>query len=274
MILKNFGGVLGLTAGAIILILLFLRFYTRHNSYVTVPSLVGKTLKQAKAFKGSRYVELRVIDSLNTYPDSLQAGEIISQNPPPESKAKKNRTVYLTITATKRATVRFPDIWDKQLSMAKGILERKHFVVEKVESRPDRAKNTILEVRLASNDRIIKRFSDENEAAKFEQGTAVILVVASNNRITTSVPSLVCKTYSEALSTIKRRKFSQGALTLSGNVSDTASAYVWRQLPDALDSMFVNQGDPIDLWLQAEPPAGCGFDGEDDDGRLDDQDEF
>ena len=272
--LKNFGGVLGLTIGAIVLILLFLRFYTRHNTYVTIPSLVGKTVEQAKALKGSKYLELRVIDTLSSYDKSLQAGEIISQDPPAEAKAKKYRTVYLTINAIEREMVALPNIWDKQVNMARGQLERKNFVIKKIEKRPDRAENTVLEVRLASNDKVIKRYSSDDEVVKFKQGTAIILVVAEGSGVAAAVPSLVCKTYQEALATIRNKQFSQGALMISGNVSDTSSAYVWRQLPDALDSMSVNQGDPIDLWLQAEPPVGCGFDGEDDDGRLDDENEF
>lgn len=273
--LKNFGGILGFSVGLLILVLLFLRFYTRHNTYVTIPSLVGKTIEQAKALKGSRYVELRVIDTLNSYDKSLQAGEIISQDPPAETKAKKYRTVYLTINAMEREMVAFPDIWDKQLSMAKGRLERNNFVIKKIEKRPDRAENTVLEVRLASNDRVIKRYSDDEEVVKFKQGTAVILVVAEGRGATATVPSLVCKTYKEALAVIANKNLSQGALILSGNVSDTSRAYVWRQLPDSSDELAtVNEGDPIDLWLQAEPPVGCGFDGEDDDGRLDEQDEF
>jgi beta-lactam-binding protein with PASTA domain len=272
--LKNFGGVLGLTIGSLILILLFLRIYTRHNRYVTIPSLVGKTFEQAKALKGSNYVELQIIDTLSSYDKTLQAGEIISQDPPAESKAKKYRTVYLTVNALEREMVSFPDIWDKQENMARGQLERKNFVIKKVEKRPDRAENTVLEVRLASNDKIIKRYSDKNEVVKFKQGTAIILVVAKGRGVSTSVPSLVCKTYQEALATIRSKKLSKGAIMFSGSVSDSSSAYVWRQLPDAMDSMAVNQGDPIDLWLQAEPPAGCGFDGENDDGRLDEQDEY
>ncbi len=272
--LKNFGGVLGLATGAIILMLLFLRFYTRHNDYVTVPSLIGKTFEQAKALKGSKYVDLRIIDTSSSYDETLQAGEIISQDPPAESKAKKYRTVYLTINAMERGMVTFPDIWDKQVNMARGQLERKNFVIKKVEKRPDRAENTVLQVRLASSGKIIKRYSDKNEAVKFKQGTAIILVVAEGRGVSADVPSLVCKTYQEALATIRRKKFSEGAIMIAGNVSDTSSAYVWRQLPDSMDSMSVNQGDPIDLWLQAEPPVGCGFDGENDDGRLDEQDEF
>lgn len=272
--LKNFGGVLGLTIGALILVLLFLRFYTRHNTYVTVPSLVGKTVEQAKALKGSRYVELRVIDTLDSYDKSLQAGEIISQDPPAESKAKKHRTVYLTINAFEREMVTLPNIWDKQLNMARTQLERKHFVIKKVEKRPDRAVNTVLEVRLASNDKIIKRYASKDEVVKFKQGTAIILVVAEGGGGAATVPSLVCKTYREALASIRSNQLSEGAIIISGSVSDTSSAYVWRQLPDALDSMSVKQGDPIDLWLQSEPPVGCGFDGENDDGRLDEQDEF
>jgi eukaryotic-like serine/threonine-protein kinase len=261
--LKNFGGVLGLGVGVVILFMLFIRFYTRHNTYVTVPSLVGKTVEQAKALKGSRYVELVVIDTLKSYNKKLQPGEIISQDPPAESKAKKYRAVYLTINAIEREMVAFPNIWDKQLSMAQANLERRHFIIKNIEKRPDRAVGTVLEVRLAENDRIIERYKNPNEAPKFRQGTLIVLVVGEGSGGASIAPSLVCKTYRDALTTIRNGKFSKGAITISGNVSDTLGAYVWRQLPEALDSVNVQLGDPINLWLQVEQPAGCATGGDD-----------
>ena len=130
--LKNFGGVLGLAVGAVILMLLFLRFYTRHNNHITIPSFVGQTIEQAKALKGSKYVELQIIDTLSIYNTKLQAGEIISQDPPAESKAKKYRTVYLTLNAMEIEEVSFPNIWDKQITMAKADLKKSNFVIQKI----------------------------------------------------------------------------------------------------------------------------------------------
>lgn len=255
--LKNFAGMLGLIAGATILIMLFIRFYTRHDTYITVPSVVGKTVEQAKALKESRFVELYVVDSVSRFDDSKKPGEILFQDPPANSKAKKYRKVYLTIKARENKEARFPWVWDKQANIARGQLRRANFIIEREETKPDKAAGTVLEVRLAENNKIIKRYDDKDDVYMFKEGTKVILVVAEGSGPAVEVPSFVCMTYDQAVSTIQSLEFSTGSVIFSGNISDTASAVVWRQSPAFADEATINKGDPIDLWLQAETPYGC-----------------
>ena len=144
--LKNFGGILAVCIGTMGLVLLFLNIYTRHGSYITVPSFLGQTVEQGNALKGSKYLELVVIDSAS-YTDTLKFGEIVMQDPSPEVKAKKGRNIYVTINPYTKPAKRLPKLWDQQLSMAENSLRRTSFEWTVVRI-PDRATNTVLEVKL------------------------------------------------------------------------------------------------------------------------------
>lgn len=256
-VLKNLGGMLGIALSSFLLIMLFVRLYTRHNSYVTIPSYIGKTVEQAQTLDGNRYVELRIVDTTLIFDKTKQAGEIISQDPAPNAQAKKNRIVYVTINALKSHPVRFPDIWGDPIDQVLNTLNRKGFKDIEIEKRPDRAVNTVLEVRIAGTDKIIEEYKKEGQFIELKPETKLILVVAEGSTVKASVPSLICQTYKDALAMMQTLEFSKGAVVMNGVVSDMDNAYVWRQSPSAYDSVQVNIGDPIDVWIQAEEPFGC-----------------
>jgi beta-lactam-binding protein with PASTA domain len=261
--LKNFGGILAVCIGTIGLVLLFLNIYTRHGSYITVPSFVGQTVEQGNALKGSKYLELVVIDSAS-YTDTLKFGEIVMQDPAPDVKAKKGRNIYVTINPYRKPTKRLPKLWDKQLSMAENLLSRTSFEWTVVRI-PDRATNTVLEVKLIGKNgkkTTIERYSDDDKMAELPYGSKLELVVAEGAGAAVDIPSLVCMTYGEALNIIRDNNFSKGALMVSGSLSDSSSAYVWQQSPSAYDGLTINVGDPIDLWIQSSKPDGCYDDSE------------
>ncbi len=258
--LKNFAGMLGVVIGTIILIFLFIRLFTRHNSHITVPSYVGKTVEQAKGLKSSRHIKIILIDSA-AYNEDLAPGEIVSQDPSPESQAKRGRNVYVTINPISIPLTDVPRIWDLQLSRAETILARAKFRWT-ITRRPDRAVNTILEVQVKNGNKTttIKPYRDAADAPKVPQGTELILVVAESGGVDVQIPYLTCLTYSEAMRVIRSNNLGTGALTILGNVSDTANAYVTRQYPSAFDGLPIKTGDPIDLWLQVDKPANCNDD--------------
>ncbi len=275
--LKNFAGMLGIVIGTIILVFLFLRLFTRHNSYVTIPSYVGKTVEQAKALKGARHFNIMVIDS-NQYQENLEPGEIIIQDPAPEAQAKKGRKIYVTINAFKVPTKKVPRIWGIQLAMAERRLKYNKFEWDIIK-RPDRAVNTILEIRVKETGEIIKPYREGEAAPRLPQGTKLELIVAEGRGAAIAIPNLVCMTYSEAKRTIEGLNSNVGAIMLNGNVSDTLNAYVWRQDPSAYDGLTINVGDEINLWLQMEQPLQCreSFIEEEEEtdlGDYDDSDEF
>ena len=181
------------------------------------------------------------------------------QDPAAEVKAKKGRNVYVTINPYSKPPKRLPELWDKQLSMAENALRRTSFEWTIVRI-PDRATNTVLEVKLVGKNgkkTTIERFKDGDKITELPYGSKLELVVAEGAGAAVGIPDLVCMTYGEALNIIRDNRFSKGALIVSGGLSDSTSAYIWRQSPSAYDGLTINVGDPIDLWIQSSQPDGC-----------------
>lgn len=268
MFLKNFGGMLAMIVGFIVLAFLFIRLFTRHNSHVTVPTLMGKTMEQVEKLKGIRKFDVVVMDEME-YNDELEPGEIVIQEPKPEAKAKKGRRVYVTINPYEKPMRAVPRIWDLQLERAKTKLERKKFKY-KISYRADKATNTVLEVLYKG--KTVEKYDDPLDAPKVPYGSELELVVAKGAGPAVGVPNLVCMTYAEAKSTLATLELNIGSMMVLGNVSDTLSAYVWQQRPSAFSGMTINIGEEINIWLQGTEPAGCDDSWDDIDIDVDDGD--
>lgn len=256
-VLKSVASMLAVVLGFVILVMLYLALYTRHGAHITVPSFVGKTVEQAAAVKGSRHLEFMVVDSAQ-YSDTLEAGEIVLQDPPAGAKAKRGRTIYVTVNPYEPPMLPVPRLWDRQLPMAENALRRSHFewTVTRI---PDKATNTVLQVfyYTPAGEKVeVKRFGAEAESPLIPYGSKIELVVAEGAGMAVGVPNVVCQTYAEALSTLQASGLVEGAIVVSGGVLDTLNAYVWRQNPSAFEGITTNMGNPVDLYLQANP-VGC-----------------
>ena len=65
-----------------------------------------------------------------------------------------------------------------------------------------------------------------------------------------NVPELFDITLSEALFVLKASSLNIGSIIYEGEISDTLSARVFRQSPEAGDSLTINQGEAIDLYVR------------------------
>jgi len=79
-----------------------------------------------------------------------------------------------------------------------------------------------------------------------------------NERI--SVPYLVGLTYGEAEFKLKGYSLNIGAVVVNEGVSDTSSAVIYRQVPEYGPGKSIRMGEPIDLFLAKELPAGITVD--------------
>ena len=98
-----------------------LAWYTHHNDYLVVPDLRG--LNQQVVVESPDYSSYRftVIDSL--YEPEKPKGIILTQDPFPGSKVKKERMIYLTITSYVPEKTTMPDLRDLTLRQAQSLLE-------------------------------------------------------------------------------------------------------------------------------------------------------
>jgi beta-lactam-binding protein with PASTA domain len=73
------------------------------------------------------------------------------------------------------------------------------------------------------------------------------------------VPNLTGLTVSEAKSILNDKGILLAAILTSGNVTDTANAFIFRQNPDAFTydntPSYIQPGQTMDIWIQTDRPV-------------------
>ena len=70
------------------------------------------------------------------------------------------------------------------------------------------------------------------------------------------VPDLLGKTFSEATMILQQSGITLGAVIADPGITDTSSAFIWKQVPPVLDDqnepIHIKSGNVIDLWISKE----------------------
>ena len=112
---------IGISFVLILVILKTLSWYTKHNDYIIVPDYRTIYLADVLANPENSNYRFNVIDSI--FDPDKPKGSILSQDPFPGSKVKRNRMVYLTITSMVPEKTLMPELRDLTLRQAETILE-------------------------------------------------------------------------------------------------------------------------------------------------------
>jgi len=94
----------------IVVVLIGLNFYTKHNESVIVPSVKGLQVQEAADVLRSANLNYEISDSV--FQAEGVPGAIIEQVPIGESNVKKGRTVFLIIKAKSVQMVAIPELKD------------------------------------------------------------------------------------------------------------------------------------------------------------------
>jgi len=232
----------------------WLRCYTNHGESIQVPSYVGMGFREAFRKARSRDFQVAVSDSI--YVPGKAPGEIISQNPAPESRVKEGRTIYFTIAKNNPDILKLPDlasgddydIYSRKLSLM-GLKPR---IAARV-ADPKVGTNTILAV-IYKGDTITYKIRG---GYKVEMGTAVDFVVSDKIMLNVAIPECVCQTLDAAKFLIQTSNLSVGTIIPNGTVTNPETAYVWRQSPKFDPNGIMRAGEQIDLWITQEKPVDC-----------------
>ncbi len=246
-----------LVALAMVIVLLVivqfgLKSYTRHGESITVPDLRGMTFEQVKTILNGKNLDWEIMDSVF---DMHKAPlSIIDQNPKPNSKVKEGRTIYITINATKAPTTEIPDLIGRSsLKYAKMQLESYGLKVGELIYKPDPHLNAVNGMQIGGKNVKAK--------TRVPRGTVIDLVLGDGGgSIKINVPYLIGKRYDEVEFQLRGSSLNIGALVVDEGVSDTAGAVVYKQYPAAGEGSTIRLGEPIDLWLARELPAGITVD--------------
>ncbi|HNJ95285.1 MAG: PASTA domain-containing protein [Ferruginibacter sp.] len=231
----------------LLLLFLFLKmlgWITKHGEYLKVPAITGMKTTDAVKLLEKQGFDVFIQDSVFT--DTAARGVVLKQIPDPNSTVKINRTVFITVNRVVPPMIEMPNLEGQSLSFALVLLERNHLKLQDTIFRPDFRMGSVIEQQY--NGVPIKA------KAKIQWGSRVTLVIGAglgNEQV--PVPSLVGMTYAEAKAYLDENNISLGAVVLDGKITDTATAYVFKQRPETRDAegvpQFIRPGQVMDLWL-------------------------
>ncbi|MBU6325375.1 MAG: PASTA domain-containing protein [Bacteroidetes bacterium] len=105
----------------VLLLFLWLSFYTRHGVQVEVPNIKGMTLEKAVAALEERDLRFEVSDTI--YEERLKPDAVAEQNPAAGSGVKPGRIIYLKVNASGKPMVNMPNLVDKSFTLSKALLK-------------------------------------------------------------------------------------------------------------------------------------------------------
>lgn len=241
---------LGLLVVLGILFFAFLGIITRHNDTLTVPDIRRKNVKEAIMLLEKAGFEADVRDSI--YIDSIPPLAVWEQQPETGAEVKVGRTIYLTINKVVPPMVAMPDLEGLTFRSAEMTLHSRRLNVGDTVYKPDFATNTVLQQML--NGKIIK------PGKMVPEGSNITLVLSSGTgSIENPVPDLVGLTYLEAREILNASNLNLGTALVDAGVSDTANAFVTKQVPARRNSLgdlnMVRAGESVDIWLGPVKPV-------------------
>jgi beta-lactam-binding protein with PASTA domain len=251
-VLKNCLSMLGLMAGLLMLTFWWLKCYTNHGDSVQVPSYVGMSFREAARKARSRDFGVAVSDSL--YVPGKPPGEIVAQDPKPESRVKEGRTIYFTVTKNNPDIIRLPELAgsdDYELYSRKlSRLGLKPRIVARIPD-PKLGPNIIIDV-VYRGDTITRKI---RAGMPVEMGSTIDFIVSEEVTLTVNIPDCTGQTLDAAKFLIQTSELSVGTIIPDGTVSkDDNDAYVYRQSPKYDASGTMRKGEQIDLYITKNKP--------------------
>lgn len=223
------------------LYLKFLDIYTLHNKHILVPDYSNFHISQLDSISNENNIRYIIIDSVSDL--EKPKGIVLNQTPKPNTKVKKKRRIYLTITETNTSFVKFPDVYDLTLRQALRQIELTGLLVGKLEYKSDIATNKILDFNVNG----ISIF----EGQEILKGTTVNLVVGKGlSEEYVFVPDLIGLSRVEAHIVLKTSSLNIGSEFYDDNCEDSTLALVYKQTPTFENDNELKLGSTIDLFLK------------------------
>lgn len=148
-LLKNvyFRTLLGAVGGIAVLVLVlivWLRFYTHHNESIVVPDLRGYSVEEAGQLLANKHLRFEVIDSV--YIKGKKPGSVVEQIPAAESNVKEGRIIFLSINSVMVKKLPMPEVRDQSSRQAIATLTAMGFNVSQVNEVSSQYKDLVVDV--------------------------------------------------------------------------------------------------------------------------------
>lgn len=245
-IVRNLLIALGIVVVLVVGAMIFLNVVTQHNKEISVPDFSNMTLSEAEFAASQAGVRLEVTDSV--FVKRMKRGAVYRQNPPAGSKVKEGRRIVLTINAVNAKKVTMPDLVGLSMRQAKAELLSRGLVLNRLIYVQDLATNNVL--------RQLRGNREIEPGSMVESESAIDLVVGLNSLDNvTYVPDVSGLKNLSAVEAIHDHSLNVKTLKFDNTVKDyddSLNAMVYRQEPAASDSIKVNMGDEVVLYLTVD----------------------
>ena len=244
--LKNLGLAVIIFVGFIMILLIWLNFYTRHGQARPIPDFYGLTVEQTAKLAKKNRLKYQVIDSV--YTSLVPRGCVAEQNPKPGFKVKKWRNVILTINAYNPEMVAMPNLIDLPIRQAIALIASTGLEMGELRYRPDLSIDVVIE----------QHYNGKNitEGDSLQKGSVIDLVLGkglSNQR--TSVPDLTGMALEPARRKILISSLNLGTYIYDNTIiigKDSLNAFVYKQNPEYKEEASLQMGSAIYLWLTVD----------------------
>lgn len=242
-IVRNLLIALAVLVALIVGAMIFLNVATQHNKELIVPDLANMTVEEAHAVATASGMRVDVTDS--AFVKRMKRGAVYRQNPAPGSKVKEGRRIALTINAVNPRQITMPDLIGYSTRQAKAELLSRGLVLGKLIYVQDMATNNVL--------RQLHNNLEIEPGAMVDSEAVIDLVVGLNSRDNvTFVPYLAGLRSLSAVEAVHDHSLNIGKMRYDDTVKDyedSLNAVVYRQVPAASDSISVNMGSAVDLYM-------------------------
>ncbi|MFN4122796.1 MAG: PASTA domain-containing protein [Flavobacteriales bacterium] len=219
------------------MLVLGLDIFTKHGEFEIVPDFRSFMVNDINKLVEQSNITYVVNDSF--YNPKLNKGVVLEQDPPPGTKVKPGRKVYLTINSFKTPEVAMPNLIDLSLRQATSLLETYGLKLGKVSYV-----NGFPPV-------IEQRYKGRNikPGEMIERGSEIDLVAGKGDGIEeVFIPDLFGLTLYQLKDRLNRSNLILGNVFYDEPVSDTLKARVYKQSPDP-DLMNAPYKGFVDVWL-------------------------
>lgn len=244
---KNLGLAVAIVVGTVMLLLIWLNFYTRHGQARPVPDFQGLTMEQTAKLARKSRLKFHVIDSV--YTNAVPAGCVVEQNPKPGFKVKKWRNIVLTINAFSPEMVAMPNLVDLPKRQALSVIESSGLETGQLEYRPDLSIDVVIEQQY--NGRKV------TPGDSIQKGSVIDLILGKGlSNIRTPVPDLTGMRLNAAKTMILGASLNLGTYIYDSSIlsgADSINAVVYKQNPEYKPDASLQLGSAIYLWLTIDP---------------------
>ena len=140
---------IGLTIVIVILVFIWLNFYTHHNQSVTVPNVKGMTIEQASEIFDREGLRYDIIDSVSSRDVKPEA--IVEVVPSAGSKVKNGRIIFVTINSLTSMLATIPEVADLSARQAMAQIQARGFTNVEIQYINGDYKDLSVDIQLDGN---------------------------------------------------------------------------------------------------------------------------